>query len=106
MKTIQLQISEDGSIRSLYQDGIIPALEELAGAAPSVSRASDVEFENGGWSVRAHHDTELAIRLVVRDGKYVRVVAKEGELAIFPNREDALEAERSLFWELLPEKEK
>lgn len=106
MKNIQLQISEDGSIRTIYQDGVLPLLEDLAEAKASISRASDVEWEETGWTVRAHHDNELAIRLVVRDGRYCRVVAKEGELAIFPNREDALEAERAMFWQLLPEKEK
>lgn len=105
MKSIQLEIAEDGTIRTIYQDGILPLLEDLAAAKASISRASDVEWENDGWTVRAHHDTDLAIRLIVRGGAYTRVVAKEGELAVFPNREDALEAERALFWQLLPKKE-
>lgn len=90
---MDLRIEKDGTVVGIYQDGI----EELADAlgTMSVARLSNVEHEGLGWTVRAAHDSSIAIR---EDGS----VSKDGKIAYFKRRDDALAAEKQKVWELLP----
>ena len=100
--TIELII--DGSkIESIYQDGLADLLDARE---VQVCRASNVEWEEvegkKGWSVRAAHDPELAIRALTI-WPYTRIVLKDPlyPVALFQNREEALVAEVAHFWELI-----
>lgn len=90
---MDIRIEKDGTVIGIYQDGI----EELADAlgTMSVARLSNVEHEGLGWTVRAAHDSSIAIR---EDGS----VSKNGKIAYFKRRDDALAAEKQKVWELLP----
>ena len=106
MKPIELVITPSGDIRSVYDDSRLELFGQLKGKM-SVKRASIVEWEelneDSGWTVRAFHDPDLAIRLVVENGAYRQEVRHEGTLAVFTTREAALESEMRFFWDLLPE---
>lgn len=106
MADVELEIGPTGTIRTIYKDEKLPLLHDLGKV--TVKRASNVEWEEisgqSGWTVRAAHDPELAIRLVIRDCAFRQVVAKEGDIAVFVSREAALESEERFFWELLPQK--
>lgn len=93
MNYLDIRIEKDGTVVGIYQDGI----EDLADAlgTMSVARLSNVEHEGIGWTVRAAHDFSIAIR---EDGS----VSKEGRIAYFKRREDALLAEKQKVWELMP----
>jgi hypothetical protein len=100
--TIELII--DGSkVESIYQDGLADLLdaEEV-----QVCRASNVEWEEvdgrKGWSVRAAHAPNLAIRTLTF-WPFTRVVLNDQHypVTLFQNREEALAAEVSHFWELI-----
>lgn len=98
--TVEIEVTPDGTVRGIYKD----ELAELYGALGKmkVARASNVEWELDGWTVRAAHDPNLAIRSVIKDGAYRLVVSREGELTVFVTREAALASELDHFWELLP----
>ena len=93
---MDLRIEKDGTVIGIYQDGI----EDLADAlgTMSVARLSNVEHEGLGWTVRAAHDSSIAIR---EDGS-VGSVSEDGKIAYFKRRDDALAAEKQKVWELLP----
>lgn len=91
---MDIRIEEDGTLTSIYEDGVEAFVADIGGSM-SVSRLSHVEWEAGGWTVRAAHDTSLAIR---EDGS----VSREGPLAVFRQREAALAAEKQNVWRLLP----
>jgi hypothetical protein len=105
MKPIELMVAPNGDVRSVYDDARLEVFEAMKGKM-SVQRASNVEWETledtSGWSVRAAHDPELAIRCILGDGMYKRVASKTGDILLFTTREAALEAEQDHFWELLP----
>lgn len=90
-------VSEDGTSMAIYSDERIDMFKEVGDV--SIKKVSDVEWENGGWSVRSTHDPELAIRL---NSQNQQVVSREGSLVIFPKRAEALDKEVELFWELIP----
>jgi hypothetical protein len=82
-----------------------------------VKRASKIEYEEvaidneikRGWSIRAEHDPELALRMKYEANRFVDfVVSKDPSLPIivFHKREEALRFEVEKFWELLPPKER
>jgi hypothetical protein len=95
----EIRIMQDGSIEGIYQDGLA---EALGCDVETVRRASNVEFEdfNGrqGWTVRAAHDPQRAIRTIDGDGHFV---GYEGTIVTYDNREEALADEVLFFWELL-----
>lgn len=103
---IELQFTPDGKVRSIYKDERQSLLKEFGDL--KVKRASNVEWEktyNGeGWTVRAAHAPELAIRLVYNPilANYDRHVSIDGLIAVYPTREAALEDELNFFWALLP----
>lgn len=102
---IELEVTPTGRIRTIYKDGRQELLQSLA-SHWRIKRASNVEWEEGreytGWTVRSAHDQTLAIRAIIKDGRFSRVVSREGELLYFVSREAALEAELDHFWKLLP----
>lgn len=103
-KAIAINFTPQGVMRSIYKDELLPLYESLG--KPKVQRASNVEWEESsdgsGWTVRSAHDPELAIRSILQDCCYKRVVSRIGDLLVFVTREAALEAEVEHFWELLP----
>lgn len=96
---IDLIVGQDGSIETIYQDGLAEAL----GAEESqICRASHVEFEEvdgrKGWTVRSARDTELALRTT----DWCRwAPSREGSIVTFTTREEALSEEVKHFWGLM-----
>jgi hypothetical protein len=111
---IAIKFSPDGKARCIYKDEHLNVYDALGDL--KVQRASNVEWEKigglglcdlaEGWSVRSAHDPELAIRIVLENGQYRKVVSKEGEICLFLTRGAALENEIEQFWALLPPEEK
>ena len=103
-RQISIVVTTTGVLRTIYQDDVHSILSKIG--PYHIKRASNVEWEKmdlvSGWTVRAAHDPELAIRAIIKDGAFRQVVSKEGELLFFNNREAALEAEVRHFWQLLP----
>lgn len=106
---LSFEIGNDGTIRTIYKDDLPEVADAIGAELSHICRASNVEWERyndtiKGWTVRAAHEPNLAIR--VRDGEYV--VASNGlypaDLAFFDTREEALKWEVKLFWSLLPPK--
>ncbi len=110
---VELEIAPDGTIRTMYQDGIEKFAEAMGGEVSSSCRASNVEWEEiqyttgalKGWSIRSAHDPQLAIREIPSPEVYF-VCSKDQDLrvALFVTREAALEVEVKYFWELLAPK--
>jgi hypothetical protein len=109
---ISMEVGPDGTIRTIYADDV-PALAQDIGGSFRVARASNVEWEEGldvggktlnGWTVRAAHDRELALRIDFFDKDYPLVVSKDPALPVarFLSREHALEQEVKNFYKLLP----
>src|SRR3954469_23892055 len=104
---IKLQITETGTIRSIYKDGLSQEIRDLLGAKMVVNRASNVEWEEidgkGGWTVRAANDPELAIRQGSWEGFPTMTLSKDinfyKKVYMFETREEALKAEVRYFWE-------
>ena len=99
----EFEILPSGEVRMMYHDESSRQVAELLGAKiVDVPRASHVEWEkeggSAGWSVRAAHDPELAIRAHGTGW----ALATKGPIKLFDTREAALEAERACFWDLLP----
>lgn len=93
-----IMVFADGSAKAIYSDELMPIIRTLGPF--SVRRVSTVEWEGGeagGWAVRAETNPELAIRLN-KDGQ--QVVSTEGSIVLFPTRNEALDREVELFWEL------
>lgn len=111
-ENLEIEVGPDGTIRTIYQDGIA----ELLGAElQSVKRASRVEFEDvgidgkieSGWSIRAEWDPELALRRVAMfsgSRTFLFKVSRDpkSKLVVFKDRVLALQFERDYFWDLLP----
>jgi signal recognition particle GTPase len=101
-ETFDLRITDDGSIEGIYQDGLASV---LGAEEAQVCRASNVEWEDvgencRGWTVRAAHDNNLAIR---SDEHQQLVVSRDLQYALFyfQLRDTALEWEVKFFWQLL-----
>lgn len=104
--TVELEIAPGGVVRSLYRDQD-QELMKLLGEA-EVARASNVEWEKlfGGWTVRAVHNPELAIRCHSPVSPTFVDGLGSGPIVSFATREEALAAEIKHFWELLPDRKK
>lgn len=108
----ELKISADGTIETIYQEGLEQFAEEIGGDVAQACRVSNVEFEEidgkKGWTVRAAHDLKLAIRWEVYFGEPPKdwkggfwVSTYEGApIAVFETREEALAQEVRFFWVL------
>jgi hypothetical protein len=113
---VELEVGPDGTIRTMYKDGIA---DMIGAEIKEVKRASRIEFEEvaidgkieRGWTVRSEHDPELALRLVqypppFRASRYGVSRDPKSKLVAFKDREQALNFERLFFWDLLPPKER
>ena len=103
--SFEMKIGPDGTIETIYQDGIEQFAFEMGAEVSQVCRASEVEWEaigsdpdNKGWSVRSVKNPLKALRW---DGLNT-VCSSDPELQIvlFPNRELAIQHEIKHFWEL------
>src|SRR4051812_38239017 len=108
-KRVELEIGEDGVIRTIYNDGLEKFAESLGGEISTVCRASNVEWETvdgfSGWTIRAAHDKELAIKDVgSSEPVFVCNRNPENRIALFTKRETALKVEVQFFFKLLPPK--
>lgn len=110
----EIEISpDDPKLRMIHQEGIETFAEHLGGEISTSCRASNVEWEEvgerKGWTVRSAFKNELALRWMdakkVTTGVHIHplviVVSEEGDLVVFPTREEAIEEEIKHFWELL-----
>jgi|WetSurMetagenome_2_1015567.scaffolds.fasta_scaffold456720_2 hypothetical protein len=94
--TVDLKVGPDGSVVGIYDDGLA---EALGAEVKGVTRASNVEWEVDGWTVRSAVDQSLALRDV---GGVVRPARHGcGPVVTFPTREAALAAEIANFWQLI-----
>lgn len=114
--TIELEISPDGTVRTIYSDEVHAFAEELGFTISKIQRASNVEWEEiealaegwdrkvEGWTVRAAHRPSLAIRYARQDRSPspVMEVSETGPIVVFKSREEALKFEVRHFWKLLP----
>ena len=102
-KKLELEVGPDGVIRTIYDDSLNKFAEDIGGEISTVCRLSNVEWEeidgHKGWTVRAAHDRELALRY----NPYPEVGAgREGRLIVFESRENALKWEHVFAPDLLP----
>lgn len=88
---IELRI-KDGAITTIYSDKTVGVLEGIGSV--EVGRASQVEWEEGGWTVRSARERDLAIREGME-------VSRFGKVFVFRTRAEALIAEHKLFFKLL-----
>lgn len=94
---MEFELDEDGNVRSIYTDEAAQFLERSGATVKKIERASHVEWEANGWTVRAAKNTDLAIREV--DGELV--VSESGPLKYFKQRDEAIQAEIKHVWELI-----
>lgn len=106
---VEIEVGPGGTIKTIYQEGIEDFAKEIGADITGVCRLSNVEWEvigdAKGWSVRAAHNPEFALRFVVKDGQATFHVATEGDVILFNTRDDALRAESDHIWHLLPKKD-
>ena len=88
-------IFENGQAKMIYHDEERPLMDKLGKL--TVTRASNVEWEDDGWTVRSAKNPDLAIR----KHKDREVVSTEGDIVKFPTREAALKAEVDAFWSIV-----
>lgn len=112
MAVIELEISGDGTVRTMYDDKYVEDLREIGNELKdrenvNVERASNVEWEDGYWRVKAAHNPKLAIRIIwnYKHSHLEVSTNEEHEVAGFVTREAAITSEREHFWALLPPKE-
>lgn len=105
--TFDLKINADGTIETIYQDGIETFADEIGGPVSVVCRASEVEWEESvedgtkkGWTVRSSKDHTLAIRSRESGNIIGFNCSRSGSLHFFRTREEALQVEITFFWEL------
>lgn len=119
-KKVTFEVDDDGTIRTIYSDDLSAFAEKIGGEISTVCRASNVEWEviekpinarfpqTKGWSVRAVHDPELALRIRSSPamGSYTDTLVCSREpylaIALFDSRENAIKEEVKFFFELLP----
>jgi len=65
-----------------------------------VQQTSLIEWEEDGFTVRAAHDKNLAIRLT----EHGRCLSREGALKIFETRQEALTCEMIVFWDIVEDR--
>lgn len=121
---LEIEVLPSGEIRMMYSDKSVKQVAEILGAkVVDVPRASNVEFERvteiknhrfpatEGWSVRAAHDPNLALRILssfnlgVGERYIDSIIVSDNEhlaIALFTDREMAIKSEIEHFWELLP----
>lgn len=101
MKSFELEI-EAGLVTSIYSDELIKDLTNTGDLTIlEIDRASNVEWEAGfgGWVISSalNDDWYVCINFL---GEY-EVSAESDNIAVFFSREEALEVEKKLFWDLI-----
>lgn len=100
--SFELKVGPDGTIETIYQDGIEDFAKEMGAEVSTVCRASEVEWEEigeqKGWTVRSAKDPHLALREFPDEIQCNR--NSQLPMAVFPTREEALKWEIQFFWEL------
>lgn len=118
----ELKVGPDGTIETIYQDGIEAFAKDMGADVANVCRASDVEWEEieaplnarfpatKGWSVRSVKNRLKALRMRSHfnpgftDERYFdELVCSDDEnlaIALFDTREAAITQEIKHFWEL------
>lgn len=118
----ELKVGPDGTIETIYQDGIEAFAEEMGAEVATVCRASNVEWEDvgvplnarfpatKGWSVRSVKNPLKALRVKSHfnpgftDERYFDEVVCSDDanlgIALFDTREAAITQEIKHFWEL------
>lgn len=110
-REIEFEVLADGTILAPFDSEGEKLAELLEADIKEVQRASIVEWERArdrcGWTVRAAHDPQLAIRRTSEWTSDIEryCVSKEGMLEYFKTREQAIGMERGFFWALLPPRE-
>lgn len=121
--SFELKVGPDGTMETIYQDGIEGFAESIGAEVSTVCRASDVEWEDWkeyspvnarfpaskGWSVRSVANPLMALRvrsdfnLGIGERYIDHIVCSTNEylaVMLFPTREEAIEQEIKHFWEL------
>jgi hypothetical protein len=119
--SFELKVGPDGTIETIYQDGIEQFAEEMGAEVSTICRASNVEWEEvptplnarfpatKGWSVRSVKNDEKALRMEsslnagIGDRYIDTIVCSDNKhlaIALFPTREEAIQHEIKHFWEL------
>ncbi len=103
---LEIEISPDGIITSLYIDGLA---DELGAKILNVQRASQVEWDRygKGWRVYGHLQS-YGYATVVSDGKGDFYVSNahptDCSAHVFKTREEAIEVEKRLYRQLIGKK--
>lgn len=96
---VQLRVGRDGTVEALHYPGIERLVSRL-GSISSVDRISHVEWETidgkSGWTVRSSRDPDFALR--TSPGGILPL--REGPIATYSTREDALRDELRFAWNL------
>lgn len=102
-----LKIGADGTIETIYQEGIEAFAETIGADVTRSCRVSDVEWEEWsdwegmqGWVVRSVKDRTLAIRSETKGNITAFYCNRTDALHFFKTRKEALELEVRFFWEL------
>lgn len=99
---MEIEIAEDGAIQAVYRDED-SWLRALGHA--EIKRVSNVEWERTpdyfGWTVRSATAPERALRWGTGPSGNAICVAREGALAMWLTREEALAAEIKHVWALI-----
>lgn len=94
----EIKVAEDGTITTIYQENLEEDLAHVLGArVTNIERASLVEWELVGWTVRSAKNPEWAVRW---EGHFP-TVSFEGNIIYFATKKLALEVEEANFWKLL-----
>jgi hypothetical protein len=100
VKQLEIKIDPEGNFQSIHDDQLNELCNDLG--AVSVERASNVEWESGGWTVRSHKDPQRALRLV--EGCVIVSNETEAPIQHFETREAAIQSELKNFWALIGSK--
>ena len=101
-KTKEMVVFPDGKIGTMYDDEVPEMAKDLS-ASLTIRRASNVEWDPvlSGWTVLSTGNPRLGIRYNKKDTSLGWSVKKVGQLVAFRTRNEAVEEERKLFWNLL-----
>lgn len=98
----QIEISPEGKVKCIYQEGIEEFARAMGGDITQVGRASHIEWENGSWVVRSAKNPDFAIRVLEETETSLKMhVSNEGKMVTFNSKAEALYWEEELFWALL-----
>ncbi len=102
----ELKIKADGTIETIYRDGLEAFAKDIGGEVAQVCRLSNVEWESNerglkGWSVRSANAPDMALRYAYpHAGHPPWDVSSTGRVVLFETREAALAEEAKFVWEL------